>query len=84
MEVAYIETIKGLVKAGLGISILPDKAVEQEILGGVLVKSKIQDATFSRNSLFISRTNFSHVLLLNSEFLEKVKKLRVFRLRTKG
>ena len=32
MEVAYIETIKGLVKAGLGISILPDKAVEQEIL----------------------------------------------------
>jgi DNA-binding transcriptional LysR family regulator len=49
MEVAYIETIKGLVKAGLGVSILPDKAVEQEILNGVLVKSKIQDATFSRN-----------------------------------
>ena len=49
MEVAYIETIKGLVKAGLGISILPDKAVEQEISGGILVKSKIQDATFSRN-----------------------------------
>lgn len=49
MEVAYIETIKGLVKAGLGISILPDKAVEQEILSGILVKSKIQDATFSRN-----------------------------------
>ena len=37
MEVAYIETIKGLVKAGLGVSILPDKAVEQEILSGVLV-----------------------------------------------
>ena len=49
MEVAYIETIKGLVKAGLGLSILPDKAVEQEISGGILVKSKIQDATFSRN-----------------------------------
>jgi DNA-binding transcriptional LysR family regulator len=49
MEVAYIETIKGLVKAGLGVSILPDKAVEQEILSGVLVKSKIQDANFSRN-----------------------------------
>lgn len=49
MEVAYIETIKGLVKAGLGVSILPDKAVEQEILSGILVKSKIQDATFSRN-----------------------------------
>jgi DNA-binding transcriptional LysR family regulator len=49
MEVAYIETIKGLVKAGLGVSILPDKAVEQEILNGILVKSKIQDASFSRN-----------------------------------
>jgi DNA-binding transcriptional LysR family regulator len=49
MEVAYIETIKGLVKAGLGISILPDKAVEQEISSGSLLKSKIQDAVFSRN-----------------------------------
>lgn len=49
MEVAYIETIKGLVKAGLGVSILPDKAVEHEILSGILVKSKIQDAAFSRN-----------------------------------
>jgi DNA-binding transcriptional LysR family regulator len=49
MEVAYIETIKGLVKAGLGISILPDKAVEQEISGGILLKAKIQDAVFSRN-----------------------------------
>jgi DNA-binding transcriptional LysR family regulator len=49
MEVAYIETIKGLVKVGLGISILPDKAVEQEIRSNILVKSKIQDAHFSRN-----------------------------------
>jgi DNA-binding transcriptional LysR family regulator len=49
MEVAYIETIKGLVKAGLGISILPDKAVEQEISGGILVKANIQDTDFSRN-----------------------------------
>ncbi len=49
MEVAYIETIKGLVKAGLGISILPDKAVEQEVKSGALVKAKIQDANFSRD-----------------------------------
>jgi DNA-binding transcriptional LysR family regulator len=49
MEVAYIETIKGLVRAGLGISILPDKAVEQEISGSILVKANIQDADFSRN-----------------------------------
>lgn len=49
MEVAYIETIKGLVTAGLGISILPDKAVEQEVKSGALVKAKIQDANFSRD-----------------------------------
>jgi DNA-binding transcriptional LysR family regulator len=49
MEVAYIETIKGLVKVGLGISILPEKAIEQEIRGGALVKARIQDASFSRN-----------------------------------
>jgi DNA-binding transcriptional LysR family regulator len=49
MEVAYIETIKGLVKVGLGISILPDKAVEQELKSGALIKAKIQDANFSRD-----------------------------------
>lgn len=49
MEVAYIETIKGLVKAGLGISILPDKAVEQETINGTLIKSGIQDAVFLRD-----------------------------------
>ncbi len=49
MEVAYIETIKGLVKAGLGISILPDKAVEEDVRSGTIVKAKIQDANFSRN-----------------------------------
>ncbi len=49
MEVAYIETIKGLVKAGLGISILPDKAVEQEVKTGELLKAKIEDAKFSRD-----------------------------------
>lgn len=49
MEVAYIETIKSLVKTGLGISILPDKAVESEVKSGALVKSKIADATFSRD-----------------------------------
>ncbi|MDA8432056.1 MAG: LysR family transcriptional regulator [Nitrospiraceae bacterium] len=48
MEVAYIETIKGLVKAGLGISILPDKAVEQETKAGGLVKASIQGVSFSR------------------------------------
>lgn len=49
MEVAYIETIKGLVKAGLGISILPDKAVEDEVRSGALVRKSVADASFSRN-----------------------------------
>ncbi len=49
MEVAYIETIKGLVKAGLGISILPDKAVEQEVKSGTIISAKIEDADFSRD-----------------------------------
>lgn len=49
MEVAYIETIKGLVKAGLGISILPDKAVEQEVKAGILARTKVTDADFARN-----------------------------------
>ncbi len=48
MEVAYLETIKSLVRAGLGISVLPDKAVEIEVKSGVLAKSKIADVTFSR------------------------------------
>lgn len=49
MEVAYIETIKGLVKAGMGISILPDKAVEEEVEAGVLVRTQLSDAAFTRN-----------------------------------
>lgn len=65
MEVAYIETIKGLVKAGLGISILPDKAVEQEVKAGTLIKAKIQDADFSRNL---------GVVYLKNKFLSKPAK----------
>jgi DNA-binding transcriptional LysR family regulator len=49
MEVAYIETIKGLVKTGLGISILPDKAVESEVRNGELGKARIADADLARN-----------------------------------
>ena len=48
MEVAYIETIKSLVKTGLGISILPDKAIEEEVRSGVLSRARIADATFVR------------------------------------
>jgi DNA-binding transcriptional LysR family regulator len=37
------------VKVGLGISILPDKAVDSEVKGGALVKSRIADASCSRD-----------------------------------
>jgi DNA-binding transcriptional LysR family regulator len=49
MEVAYIETIKSLVKAGLGISILPEKATETEVKSGELIKVKISDVRISRD-----------------------------------
>ncbi len=49
MEVAYIETIKGLVKAGLGISFLPDRAVEEEVKAGMLMKVRIRDAEVTRD-----------------------------------
>jgi DNA-binding transcriptional LysR family regulator len=49
MEVAYIETIKGLVKVGLGISVLPDKAVEEEVRNGLLLKARIGDAGLARD-----------------------------------
>jgi DNA-binding transcriptional LysR family regulator len=74
MEVAYIETIKGLVKAGLGISILPDKAVEQEINSGMLVKATIRNVTFSRQlgvvylkNKFLSRPAVEFMKFLESK-----------------
>jgi DNA-binding transcriptional LysR family regulator len=73
MEVAYIETIKSLVKSGLGISILPDKAVEAEVKSGVLIKSGIADASFSRNlgvihlkDKFLSRPAMEFLKLLET------------------
>jgi DNA-binding transcriptional LysR family regulator len=62
MEVAYLETIKSLVRAGLGISILPDKAVESDVKSGALVKSGIADASFSRDL---------GVIYLKDKFLSK-------------
>lgn len=73
MEVAYIETIKGLVKAGLGISILPDKAVEHELQSGVLVKAKLQDANLSRDlgAVYLKDKFLSRPALEFLKFLEK-------------
>jgi len=49
MEVAYIETIKSLVRTGLGIAILPDRAVDAEVKRGALMRLRITDAAFARN-----------------------------------
>jgi DNA-binding transcriptional LysR family regulator len=73
MEVAYIETIKGLVKVGLGISILPDKAVEKEVKGGLLLKAAIQDANVTRNLgvVYLRDKYFSRPAAEFLRFLEK-------------
>jgi DNA-binding transcriptional LysR family regulator len=73
MEVAYIETIKGLVKAGLGISILPDKAVEQETEAGTLVKAKIRNVSFSRKLglVYLKDKFLSRPAVEFMKFLEK-------------
>lgn len=75
MEVAYIETIKVLVKVGLGISILPDTALEDEIRRGTLVKAEIQDAQFSRNLgvLYLKDKFLSRPALEFLKFLEQKK-----------
>lgn len=49
MEVVYIETIKSLVKAGLGISILPEKAVEAEAKSEELMIVRTSDIRISRD-----------------------------------
>ncbi|MGC2062132.1 MAG: LysR family transcriptional regulator [Thermodesulfovibrionales bacterium] len=73
MEVAYIETIKVLVKVGLGISILPDKAVEDEIRRGTLEKAAIHDVQFSRNLgvLYLKDKFLSRPALEFLKFLEQ-------------
>ena len=78
MEVAYIETIKVLVKVGLGISILPDKAVEDEIRRGTMVKAAIHDAQFSRDlgvlylkDKFLSRPAVEFLKFLEQKITEQ-------------
>ncbi|HTZ17682.1 MAG TPA: LysR family transcriptional regulator [Dissulfurispiraceae bacterium] len=74
MEVAYLETVKSLVRTGLGISVLPDKAVEMEVKSGVLVKSRVAEAIFSRElgvvylkGKFLSRPVREFLKMLNRE-----------------
>lgn len=48
MEFDNIETIKRSVEAGLGVSILPDAAVANEVRSGSLIALTIRDGTFIR------------------------------------
>lgn len=62
-----------LVKAGLGISILPDTAVEQEVRAGTLLKKKIRDASFSRDLgvVYLKDKFFARPVREFLKFLEK-------------
>jgi DNA-binding transcriptional LysR family regulator len=84
MEVAYIETIKGLVKVGLGVSILPDKAVEAEVKGGLLLKAGMQDANITRNlgvvylrDKYLSRPAREFLRFLEKEAIRSAETVRI-------
>src|SRR5262249_1507549 len=48
MEFDNIETIKRSVEVGIGISILPETAVANEVQGGMLVAMNFKEGTFTR------------------------------------
>jgi DNA-binding transcriptional LysR family regulator len=55
MELDNIETIKRSVEAGLGVSILPAPALENEIRAGTLVTKRLQEGPFRRPIAAIHR-----------------------------
>jgi len=55
MELDNIETIKRSVEAGLGVSILPAPALENEIRAGTLVTKRLQEGPFRRPIVAIHR-----------------------------
>lgn len=80
MEVAYLETIKVFVKVGLGVSIIPDTAVEEEVKAGSLHRLPLVDAEFSRDlgvvylrEKFLSRAAREFLAIL--EGLSKIEAL---------
>jgi DNA-binding transcriptional LysR family regulator len=55
MELDNIETIKRSVEAGLGISILPAPALENEVRAGTLVSVALKEGPFHRPIAAITR-----------------------------
>lgn len=57
MEMDNIETIKRSVEVGIGISILPENAVVNEVRNGMLIALKFTEGTFTRALGIIHRHN---------------------------
>jgi len=55
MEMDNIETIKRSVEVGIGVSILPENAVVNEVRNGMLVALKFTEGTFTRSLGIIHR-----------------------------
>lgn len=55
MELDNIETIKRSVEVGIGVSILPETAVAQEVRNGMLLALKFTEGTFTRSLGIIHR-----------------------------
>lgn len=55
MELDNIETIKRSVEVGIGVSILPESAVTNEVRNGMLVALKFTEGTFTRSIGIIHR-----------------------------
>ncbi len=55
MELDNIETIKRSVEVGIGISILPENAVQTEVRNGMLAALKFTEGTFTRSLGIIHR-----------------------------
>jgi DNA-binding transcriptional LysR family regulator len=53
METENVEIIKALVRAGLGVSILPYLAVAREVSGGQLFASRLQGETLIRRTAWV-------------------------------
>ena len=76
MELENIETIKGAVQAGTGVSVLPDAAVRNEVKMGKLCALRFSDARIFRPVCVLvrKRRKFNKAVRL---FLEHIQKGRI-------
>ena len=68
-ELDNVEVMKRVVEIGLGIAILPDKAVRPEVKGGTLVAVQISDEVFPRQLGIIHRSG-KHFSPAAAKFIE--------------